>query len=180
MDPISKLVDEHRLILKMLDSLDRFASDVDANLTCDQQKLGKYAQFIKDYADAYHHSKEEDILFSLMIENGFSREAGPVAVMLYEHDEGRKLVKFMREAAAEPRTLTGDECFAVAKAIRNYTALLRSHISKEDNILYPMARDHIPSSEKLRMHEMFERVESEIVERGDVARLETMAAELLG
>ncbi|MBK9032944.1 MAG: tetratricopeptide repeat protein [Myxococcales bacterium] len=32
-----------------------------------------------------HHGKEEDLLFEAMVEHGFSREQGPLAVMLHEH-----------------------------------------------------------------------------------------------
>ncbi len=56
------------------------------------------AQFFREFADRCHHGKEEDMLFEVMIESDFNREAGPVAVMLYKHDVGREKVQVIRKA----------------------------------------------------------------------------------
>ena len=54
--------------------------------------------FIRNYADRFHHAKEEDVLFVALVENGMPREHSPVAAMLMEHDQGRAFVKAMEEA----------------------------------------------------------------------------------
>jgi len=107
---------EHRRILTVLDALDRFSVTVEDGASCDREQLGRFVKFIREYADGYHHAKEEDILFDVMEQHGFSKQAGPVAVMLWEHDEGRKLVSFLNEAASEPQDLTTDESLAVCQS----------------------------------------------------------------
>ncbi len=180
MDPIKKLVDEHRNILAVLESFDQFAATTVSSDFCDRARLGAYVSFIREYADKYHHAKEEDILFATMAENGFSRNEGPIAVMLAEHDEGRKYVKFLLEASQEPRDLSADERRAVANTIRAYTELLRGHIYKEDNILYPMANQHLPSESYRLMALRFDVVEKAREASGEVARLEALGRELTG
>lgn len=54
--------------------------------------------FIRQYADDFHHAKVEDALFEALVANGMSHEHGPVAVMLQEHDQGRHFVKRMEDA----------------------------------------------------------------------------------
>ncbi|MGD0266766.1 MAG: hemerythrin domain-containing protein, partial [Candidatus Methylomirabilota bacterium] len=36
-----------------------------------------------------HHGKEENLLFKTMVDRGFPRQGGPIAVMLHEHETGR-------------------------------------------------------------------------------------------
>jgi len=94
-----------------------------------------------------------------MEKSGFSRQAGPIAVMLHEHTEGRKYVKFLLEVSEENRELTEDERRATANAIRAYTELLRSHIYKEDNILYPMADEALNEKTQKSILEKFKKLE---------------------
>ena len=59
--------------------------------------LEEVVELIRKFADGLHHAKEENLLFPLMAEKGFSLEQGPVAVMLMEHEQGRRFVKGMTE-----------------------------------------------------------------------------------
>jgi hemerythrin-like domain-containing protein len=120
-DPIEILMEEHRLIERVLDALDAKA-DAPA----------RFAEFFREFADDQHHQKEEGILFLAMLDAGFPHEQGPIAVMLADHERGRELIAEL--AAADGWTPE------VEAAARNYSALMRQHIQKEDRILYPMAR----------------------------------------
>ena len=51
--------------------------------------------FIRNYADRFHHAKEEDVLFEALVDNGMPQENSPVAAMLMEHDQGRSFVRAM-------------------------------------------------------------------------------------
>ena len=54
--------------------------------------------FFRLFADACHHGKEEDLLFTELEAQGMPRDAGPIAVMLDEHAQGRALVRTMAAA----------------------------------------------------------------------------------
>lgn len=70
----------------------------------------------------------------------------PVAAMLLEHDQGRKLVAEMEAAAmAALRGEPGQEPIIADRAL-GYVALLREHIAKEDEIRYPLAERVLPPS----------------------------------
>jgi len=62
--------------------------------------------------------------------------------MLFEHDEGRGYVKAMITAHTNKDTQTLTENASA------YCRLLREHIYKEDNILYPMAEDALSDAMK--------------------------------
>lgn len=141
MDPIRVLMTEHRLIERVLDAARGYAARL-ADPTAGappRTDLTRIAAFIRGFADAHHHGKEEEILFAAMMEHGFSRTTGPLAVMLADHAEGRRLTGVVREIGARAGDLTATERRDAAAALEAYAALLSAHIHKEDQILYPMA-----------------------------------------
>jgi hemerythrin-like domain-containing protein len=153
MDAIDLLMDEHKLILRACDALESFGSTVAAG-GGDPAELGRFVRFIREFADARHHGKEEDILFTAMVAAGFPRDGGPIAVMLMDHEAGRTHVGVMAEHAAQELPWSDTDRTAVAGAASGYAQLLRGHIGKEDRILYPMAR--------MRLHdELMARVDRE-------------------
>jgi hemerythrin-like domain-containing protein len=119
------------------------------------------ADFIKGFADGCHHKKEEGVLFEAMAAAGLPKQAGPIAVMLTEHEQGRAYTRGMREAAG--RLAAGDASAreAVVRNALGYAALLRQHIQKENGILFPMADQVIPVAKQAQVADDFERVEHE-------------------
>jgi len=139
MDPIKKLMDEHRTIERALDALSGFAASLTAPSETARADLDGFVTFIREYADAYHHGKEEDMLFTAMAEAGMPTKGGPIAVMLADHEQGRAYVATLGKVADGSGPLTDAEMSEVSSAAAGYVDLLRTHIMKEDQILYPMA-----------------------------------------
>jgi hemerythrin-like domain-containing protein len=138
-ESIEILMNEHRVIEQVLGSLETFGLDVSGGLVPDRATLADYTAFFRGYADASHHGKEEDVLFARLIERGFSRESGPVAVMLYEHVVGRGHVGALRQLGEGSGPLCAVETQLVLEHASAFVPHLRAHIQKEDRILYPMA-----------------------------------------
>ncbi len=142
------LMDEHRIIEQVLDALEGMAVVVEQENSLPIEDARQAVAFLRGYADKFHHAKEEDLLFAELEAVGFSRQNGPVAVMLYEHDAGRALVGKM--AAAIEQTVAGVDGAAqvFVGPAREFAALLRGHIQKENNILYVMANEMLPEERK--------------------------------
>jgi hemerythrin-like domain-containing protein len=161
MNPIQKLMTEHQSILKAISIIESKIKAFESDGKIDTQFIITAIDFIRNYADKYHHAKEEDILFVQMGKAGFPIDSGPIAVMLHEHDEGRGYVANLE--AANTRYSDGilgaaDEIIENAMA---YSMLLRGHIQKEDNVLYPMAIKLLGESVIEQMSVEFERVDRE-------------------
>ena len=179
MDPIDVLMMEHQVILRVIDAAEAFAAEVDQTGQDGRVELADFVTFIREYADARHHGKEEDILFETMQEAGFSTEMGPLAVMLHEHTEGRRLVREMAEAAARPAPWTPAERSAVVGAIESYAALLRNHIWKEDNILYPAARNALDEAAYGVVAQRVTSFDGEWKASGRIPALDSLAEKLI-
>ncbi|MGD2134780.1 MAG: hemerythrin domain-containing protein [Gemmatimonadales bacterium] len=172
------LMDEHRVIERVLDALERAAAAADDGEEIRPSFFLEAAEFIQGFADGCHHQKEEEVLFKAMTAAGVPVEAGPIAVMLQEHEQGRAYNRAMRRGAE--RWQGGDEGgrSEVVSAVRGYVALLRQHIQKEDQVLFPLAEDVIPASEHAHVTAQVERVELEEERSGAHERFLALAEKL--
>jgi len=158
-DVTQKLKDEHQLILRMLALLERNALATEQGSFGDYQFYLDGVDFIRNFADRFHHAKEEDVLFEALIENGMPRANSPVAAMLMEHDLGRAFVRGMEEAATRALGGEADQVDAIVSNARGYLELLREHISKEDEILYPLAERVLPEEKRDAILEGYRKAE---------------------
>jgi len=111
-------------------------------------------EFVRNFADRFHHAKEEDLLFPQF------EDAGEIiAAMRAEHETGRSHV---RAAAA---ALAAGDGAAVASHLSAYGALLTEHIRKEDEILYPWMNRSLSDAQVGRLYAAFREVEARFGER---------------
>lgn len=160
------LKEEHRVIERMLNILKTVSQRLDRDEAVSSKTLKDTMDFIRTFADRCHHGKEEDVLYPAMEERGIPRKGGPIGVMLIEHDEGRKFVKGMVDAAEKYEKGEKNAGRVFAKNARGYVQLLTQHIFKEDNILYTMADSVLRKAEQKKLLESFQAVERERVGEG--------------
>lgn len=178
MTPVEILMAEHRVIEQVLNCVEKLAEDAGAGRGLRKQDAADAIEFITRYADGCHHGKEEHQLFPKMESLGMPRDGGPIGVMLYEHEQGRTYVRGMK--AALDGAAAGDKT-----ALRNYQEnalgyvhLLRSHIMKEDQILFRMADQMMSPEDQAALLKAFEKVEREDMGTGTHERLEKLAEDL--
>jgi len=180
MRPTDILKHEHQIILSVLDAAEREAGAIAAGEPVDAERLGKFVDFIRTFADKCHHAKEEDILFVRMGDKGFPRDGGPIGVMLHEHDLGRAHVAAIVESTAAAAAGDADARSRVVENLTGYANLLRQHIYKEDNVLYPMADQAFSELDQAAVAADFERVEHDEIGAGVHEKYEALARELAG
>jgi hemerythrin-like domain-containing protein len=134
--------------------------------------LQGFLGFLKEFADTCHHGKEEGILFPALVKAGVPQQGGPIGQMLAEHAEGRKLIKAM-EAAASPV-----DARAFAAAAGGYAGLLRSHIDKENRVLFPTADRVLLEPELDGIFERFEQHEETVIGHGRHEELHALLKDL--
>jgi hemerythrin-like domain-containing protein len=178
MDAIEMLMSEHRLIEQALVALEAYAEDVVQGRDVDAADLENFVTFIREFADEKHHGKEEDILFAEMVKAGFPSEAGPIAVMLSDHEQGRGFVRVLA-ALTEKARWTIEDRKELAAAAFGYVGLLRQHIQKEDHVLYPMARARLPAEVLAEVDARAAAFEAEQTQSGTHDRLVSLGQKLL-
>lgn len=124
--PIQRLVDEHKLIKEFLALVPQLCETIKSDLQGSKQIILHSVDFIKQFADKFHHAKEESILFA------YARGSRDIVnVMLEDHKRGRNYVKSILLGLE-----IGDASF-ITNSLKHYRELLTEHIKKEDEILYP-------------------------------------------
>lgn len=155
---------EHEIILHLIDALEGAVNKSNSGEAVSLPDLNDMVSAIKVFADTCHHGKEEDVLFPALEKAGMHRQMGPLGVMLIEHDQGRTYVRKMTNALTELTDGRVNEEFS--ENALNYCALLRDHIAKENNILFVMAEQMLPSDEHARMKTEFDKIETEKIGEG--------------
>lgn len=144
MNSIDVLVKEHDNIKRVLKIVRCICVDMVEGKNVDIDDFTSIIDFIRNYADKYHHGKEEEILFKYMQEELSSDIGeGPVRGMFIEHDYARSFVINLEMAIKKYKN--GDDeskVDIIANAI-GYANLLANHILKEDNVIYKYAASHL-------------------------------------
>lgn len=177
MKPTEILGREHRVIERMLVVLERIADEAAASRTLDVAAARDALTFIRTFADQCHHGKEEARLFPAMERCGLPADVGPTAMMRQEHELGRAHVRKMFAAAEELAAGASDAKRAkdatdrfVFEA-RGFVELLRDHIAKEDQVLFPMADRMLSDAAQTELMGDFDHFESHDMPAGTHERM---------
>ena len=138
MNVTEKLMQEHRVIERVLYALERAATRLSRGEDVYLRFFIGTSVLINGFANSYHHKKEEAVLVPALLANGFPRDTGSVAVMLAEHEEGRRLSQRLRQVTERLQAGDINARDQVVLSALGYVSLIRRHIDKEDNVLFPL------------------------------------------
>lgn len=131
---------EHENILVMTRVLRAISHTMISTGQIPDEDLKQCIEWIRGYADAHHHGKEEAILFREM-----TAHLGPAAdklvngAMLIEHDMGRFHMQELEKALAGEQD-NSEKMLDVLTHALGYAELLVRHATKEDKVVYPFAQ----------------------------------------
>lgn len=164
--PIKLLVEEHVWIKRLLTLVPAILETTDITTAKGKQLILDCVDFIRSYADKFHHAKEEDILFKL-----FDEKMDIIQVMLQDHVTGRNYI------AAAVSALENKDAKGVADGLEGYRSLLVEHIKREDEVLYPWIDRNLSMKQVGELQGRFQDVEKEMgstVEKKAQSLVETL------
>ena len=151
------LVAEHEMIERAMAVLKNCLEKIDESVKTPLQ-MQRAIDFLLQFGDKIHNTKEEKFLFPLMAQKGLPVEGGPIGVMLMEHEAERKLLVKMTadlpglaEAGTPARQKFAAEGF-------EYLTIRAEHIWKENDILYAMGRKVFTDEDNTNLLAEFEKV----------------------
>lgn len=145
MDFIQQLTNEHLDVLAMANILEKGEE-------IKEEDRASILDFLQVFVDKCHHGKEEEILFPAMEKAGVPK-VGLIDELLKEHEEGREFV----------RNMAGED---FAENAREYASLIREHIKKEQQKLFPLALQKIPIAEREQLLKEFVQFEAQEIGEG--------------
>jgi hemerythrin-like domain-containing protein len=156
----AELSSEHRVIEWVLSGIESQSAALDGAIKEDKDDVlnfySRAVTFLQEFSDDFHHYKEEQILFPHM---GL-RFSDPINMMLLEHDEGRDYLQQMTECLKEIEKEEDSERLSrLFEELRDsslgYTELMRTHIQKEDRILFPNIESSVDQETKAKIASRF-------------------------
>jgi hemerythrin-like domain-containing protein len=161
MKPTEELKHDHEIIMHMLAGAEKLSRSIISTRTVNTVKVKDVIDFSRHFTDMCHHSKEEKHFFVRLQERGMSKDQGPIAVMLYEHRLGRELIHEIENALNQYELGKKEDSETVAKTMLRYIELLKAHIAKENNILFPMSEKILTPADQHSLEESFKIIEEQ-------------------
>jgi len=142
--PMKMLVEEHLLIKRWLARIPDVVAALEVDFEAQRHLVREGVDLIRSYADAYHHGKEEDILFK------YFDDSGEIFTVIYEdHRQARQHVQAVLAG------MDNGDRQAVGEHLTAYGELLSEHIRKEDEILFPWLDEQLTTSQVGALYEKF-------------------------
>lgn len=152
MQPRGPLMTEHRLIERMISSIDKEVKRMEKSGIVDQSFITVAVDFIRIYADRTHHGKEEEILFRDLSKKKLSdHDAIIMNELIQEHIVGRNTtVELVKSAAAYQK---GDKAAfpLITQNLRKFVDFYPKHIEKEDKVFFPSSMKYFSEPEQQSM-----------------------------
>lgn len=161
MSPVEILVNEHKIIVVGLDCLVKMVEEGIMMKKLRYLQAEELVNLFRNYADRWHHAKEETFLFEAMKAKKLKELDGHVNDLSGEHTKGRSFVKGMFDSFREAAHGDMAEVMNFAKHARNYLDLLRGHILKEDKVIFPVFDKHLTDDDNKKLLELFATVRLE-------------------
>lgn len=124
--------------------------------------VGRLVEYLHDYVDQCHNQKEEQHLFPRLEEKGMPRHAGPLGVMLQEHERAQGILSRLVPLGSAFAAGDTGKLAELRAAFGEYAALCKDHFWKESDILYPMAQRLLTEEEAAEVVTGIEQVEAAI------------------
>ncbi|MDH7515051.1 MAG: hemerythrin domain-containing protein [Bacteroidota bacterium] len=159
MDATRELVEEHEVVLAALNLMEKVVAAMEKPGMESREHFGLLLDFFQVFVDRCHHGKEEEVLFPELERLGVRRETGPIGVMLREHDIGRQHVRAMSEALDRLQRGERGAWDRLQDEAEDYANLLRGHIRKENEVLFPTADRLIPADRAALLAVRYEGIE---------------------
>ncbi|KUO49045.1 MAG: hemerythrin [Desulfitibacter sp. BRH_c19] len=161
MKSIDLMVHEHTYIKRMLTVIRKYCLKILNHKQINYADFYKAIDFVRNYADKHHHSKEEDILFKRVnqeVDNNAAKSS--ITGMFIEHDSGRLFIQNLERAVGEVENGNMDARLDIIGNAIAYTDLLNRHIDKEDNVIYVFAEKNLSQAGREYVEEYSREVEN--------------------
>jgi len=139
-NPINILMEEHKILLQLLEKLNTLATRVQQarDVSYISEEISQMKHIAEDFLDAEkHYLREENIVFPILEKHGITE---PPAIMWTEHDRLRDKKKQLHNLIENYNAMRFQGFKKqLGETVKSLNNILSSHIFKENNILFPTA-----------------------------------------
>lgn len=132
---LEELCAEHDLIERVLESF-RTAVSQCVNAEGNLSDLRRFVRFFRVYADQFHHSREEQVLFATLVNQlSLPGDRGPIAVLTDDHRRFKACLDQIEQLTAGP-LFSSEDKIQLRTTSEQYIAGMQHHIDAENSVLF--------------------------------------------
>lgn len=162
MKAIAQLVQEHHVILEFLGQLQQAAKNIVADKIPPKEFFDLALEFAKEFADTYHHYKEEYVMFGLVAQRHAGTIDAEVEAQRQSHEQLRDLLSRIRKATDTLESTPDDSSRRLHRNVTEYAQVLKAHIKTENEFFFPLVMKTITEEEQEEIFAEFGRYESKL------------------
>lgn len=172
--PVRQLIEDHALIRRWIALIPLIVETLDLGTAEGRQRVLDGVDFILGYTGKLYHAKEEKILFQY-----FDEKIELIADLCADHDMA------IEHAEAICAAVEAGNSGAATRHLLAYAELLRDHIKKEDETLYPWIDRELSPGQVEWLRLQFQQVQEasrDLIarQREFIERLERQLTEIVG
>jgi len=157
--PIHILKHEHRVIEQGLRALNGVCLRLASGQWIPPGPLSQLLDFIRVFADQYHHGKEEAHFFPVLERRGIRRADGPLGLLTHQHEVERELSTELCLAIEEYADADPKAYERFITAANRYIDLMVGHMETEDRVLFRLAEEILDEKDKAELSLAFKQAE---------------------
>ncbi|HEX6273718.1 MAG TPA: hemerythrin domain-containing protein [Polyangiaceae bacterium] len=139
MDALQSLGADHRVIRQTLDAFEIYIGYVEAGVPVERFDLQRFVAFFQDFADVYHHDKEEALLFPALVAAGVDWNGDPLLRVRREHDQEHYLMSSLEHSGLQGDAWSDEERRHFLGIAKEFVAFEREHMRFENVEVFPLA-----------------------------------------
>jgi hemerythrin-like domain-containing protein len=160
MYPIDILLDEHKVVTRVIDLTEEIRDRLQHEKDVPATVFWKLVDFLYNYGDVIHHSKEEDVLFAKMQDYADKLPTAvkdQIGVLIEQHLQALDLANEMHKAIRDYKRGNPGARKRILQAVKSYVELMRPHFQSEENDVFPTMVKVLSKADKDRMKADFDR-----------------------
>lgn len=165
MTPTENLTKEHKEIIELLNIMNKIANKIKSQDVFYTNDVESIIDFLKFFIEKSHHQKEE-VFYPELEFAGIPKETESLSIMLYEHTLAKNYLKDIYSCVENCKIGNSFSGELLAESLNNYVLLIKNHINKEEEIIFPMADRELSEEKKKDIYRQFENIERKIVNHG--------------
>lgn len=155
---ISHLLEEHRAAERVLDILSNALAHRDLD------RVEEALAFLEYVVDRVHHAKEEDVLFTKLLEVAADVEPAVIETLHRQHTHGRSYLRAAKALIDDVRDGSEEAMHALVETMQAYRRYSNTHMKQEERVIFPLAADLLADEENGGVLEHFERLQNLLIE----------------
>ncbi|MBU3915059.1 hemerythrin domain-containing protein, partial [bacterium] len=162
MTVLDTIKDEHRLIRHFIDNIEIANDFIQEGAQVPEEFFTLFHDFTKSFMDAFHHFKEEYVLFLKLAEKKGGEIDPQIVSLRDQHERGRNFVKLVKKSV--PGYLKQEEAAtaALSENLGYFVLLQKQHLNRENHVFIPMARKAFSDKELQSFAEEFKKQDKKL------------------